>query len=252
MDTVHKVVDAASKAIWGETTDQQKGQQAEEPVSGAQGKGTATDPYDGGNREEQPGAPRITENTGPKTKSASTSTEDEPASKTPADESAPKSASGSKKGGEDGKQGNPKPEEDNSNNKTKKEDKAAIDSKSQSNKDQKDEESSRRGNRKEDSKSGKGESTESKKKSEDDDIEYSDEPAHVSEEALKGPKGEPVIPEFEPNDRGADSEGKVGDEQGKKDKQKQASAAEGDSGGEGDHKKHGLGSKMKEKLHLGK
>ncbi|KAA8652600.1 hypothetical protein EYZ11_003727 [Aspergillus tanneri] len=35
----------------------------EEPLSGVQGKGTATDPYDAGNRDEQPGAPRSQQNT---------------------------------------------------------------------------------------------------------------------------------------------------------------------------------------------
>lgn len=35
----------------------------EEPLSGIQGKGTATDPYDAGNRDEQPGAPHGQQNT---------------------------------------------------------------------------------------------------------------------------------------------------------------------------------------------
>ncbi|GFF34740.1 hypothetical protein IFM58399_03977 [Aspergillus lentulus] len=38
-------------------------QHGEEPVSGVQGRGTPTDPYDAGNRDEQPGAPQTQDNT---------------------------------------------------------------------------------------------------------------------------------------------------------------------------------------------
>ncbi|PYI08984.1 hypothetical protein BO78DRAFT_267118, partial [Aspergillus sclerotiicarbonarius CBS 121057] len=38
-------------------------QHGDEPLSGIQGKGTATDPYDAGNRDEQPGAPTTKDNT---------------------------------------------------------------------------------------------------------------------------------------------------------------------------------------------
>lgn len=49
METVHKVINTASNAIWGEgnTT----AQEHDEPISGVQGKGSSTDPYDAGNRE---------------------------------------------------------------------------------------------------------------------------------------------------------------------------------------------------------
>ncbi|KAI9928205.1 hypothetical protein ASPWEDRAFT_170797 [Aspergillus wentii DTO 134E9] len=68
METVHKVVDAASHAIWGEANTQDQHNQSleqhgDEPLSGIQGKGSATDPYDAGNRDEQPGAPSTKENT---------------------------------------------------------------------------------------------------------------------------------------------------------------------------------------------
>lgn len=54
MDTVNKVVTAASTAIWGEdgSQSQQSAQQhGDEPLSGVQGKGVANDPYDAGNRD---------------------------------------------------------------------------------------------------------------------------------------------------------------------------------------------------------
>ncbi|EAW13122.1 uncharacterized protein ACLA_015640 [Aspergillus clavatus NRRL 1] len=38
-------------------------QHGEEPLSGVQGRGTATDPYDAGNRDEQPDAPATKDNT---------------------------------------------------------------------------------------------------------------------------------------------------------------------------------------------
>ncbi|KAJ5160084.1 Solid-state culture expressed protein (Aos23) [Penicillium canariense] len=67
MDAVSKVVNAASTAIWGDSsaTQQQSTPQSEEPISGVQGKGVANDPYDAGNREEQPDAPSSEENTAP-------------------------------------------------------------------------------------------------------------------------------------------------------------------------------------------
>ena len=51
METIANVVNTATKAIWGEqpnptTTNETAGS---EPVSGMQGKGTVTDPYDQGN-----------------------------------------------------------------------------------------------------------------------------------------------------------------------------------------------------------
>lgn len=59
METVNKVVHAASTAIWGEGHDNQSTQpHGEEPISGVQGKGAANDPYDAGNRDEQPSAPQ--------------------------------------------------------------------------------------------------------------------------------------------------------------------------------------------------
>jgi hypothetical protein len=47
MDTVNKVVSAASHAVWGE----EQNKPGEEPVSGQKGQGTATDPYDAGNKD---------------------------------------------------------------------------------------------------------------------------------------------------------------------------------------------------------
>ncbi|KAJ5152282.1 hypothetical protein N7492_010577 [Penicillium capsulatum] len=66
MDTVNKVVTAASTAIWGENdprAQQSVQQHGEEPLSGVQGKGVTNDPYDAGNREEQPNAPSTDVNT---------------------------------------------------------------------------------------------------------------------------------------------------------------------------------------------
>ncbi|KAJ5690162.1 hypothetical protein N7462_004554 [Penicillium macrosclerotiorum] len=71
MEAVNKVVHAASTAIWGEqdTNSNQPNEQnvpyGEEPISGVQGKGLANDPYDAGNREEQPDAPFSDANTAP-------------------------------------------------------------------------------------------------------------------------------------------------------------------------------------------
>ncbi|KAJ5617063.1 hypothetical protein N7537_002177 [Penicillium hordei] len=65
METVNKYVNAASTAIWGESNSPQAQQHGEEPISGVQGKGRATDPYDAGNRDEQPGAIQSEVNTAP-------------------------------------------------------------------------------------------------------------------------------------------------------------------------------------------
>jgi hypothetical protein len=46
MDTVNKVAKAATKAIWGETSNETSG---EEPVSGQMGNVAAGEPYDAGN-----------------------------------------------------------------------------------------------------------------------------------------------------------------------------------------------------------
>lgn len=51
METVNKYVNAASTVIWGENSSPQAQQHGEEPLSGVQGQGSATDPYDGGNRD---------------------------------------------------------------------------------------------------------------------------------------------------------------------------------------------------------
>ncbi|KAI9370801.1 hypothetical protein BJX61DRAFT_514077 [Aspergillus egyptiacus] len=63
MESITHAVQNASNAIWSEVdairghqtqqADQGAQQHGEEPISGVQGKGTATDPYDAGNREEQ-------------------------------------------------------------------------------------------------------------------------------------------------------------------------------------------------------
>jgi hypothetical protein len=47
METVNKVYHAASHAVWGD----EQNKSGEEPVSGETGQGTATDPYDAGNKE---------------------------------------------------------------------------------------------------------------------------------------------------------------------------------------------------------
>lgn len=53
METVSKVVNAATAALWGDdsTAEQQTTPHGEEPIAGVQGKGSSTDPYDAGNRE---------------------------------------------------------------------------------------------------------------------------------------------------------------------------------------------------------
>ncbi|RDW63028.1 uncharacterized protein DSM5745_10139 [Aspergillus mulundensis] len=73
--TAQQAVQSASNAVWneidalrsGQETEQrvpqQQQQHGDEPMSGIQGKGTATDPYDAGNRDEQLGAPISKNNT---------------------------------------------------------------------------------------------------------------------------------------------------------------------------------------------
>lgn len=51
METVNKYVNAASTVIWGGDNSPQAQQHGEEPISGVQGRGRATDPYDAGNRD---------------------------------------------------------------------------------------------------------------------------------------------------------------------------------------------------------
>jgi hypothetical protein len=53
METVNKVINTASNAIWGENDaqSQQAQQSHDEPISGVQGKGFANDPFDAGNRD---------------------------------------------------------------------------------------------------------------------------------------------------------------------------------------------------------
>ncbi|EED22009.1 solid-state culture expressed protein (Aos23), putative [Talaromyces stipitatus ATCC 10500] len=63
IQSVDKVVEAGKKAIWGESTTDSQQQTStshgEEPVAGKRGLGTATDPYDAGNRDEQYDAPPV-------------------------------------------------------------------------------------------------------------------------------------------------------------------------------------------------
>ncbi|KAL2830026.1 hypothetical protein BDW59DRAFT_29542 [Aspergillus cavernicola] len=69
MDTITHAVQNAGNAIWNEvdalrgTGEQQTAGQGVEPISGIQGKGTVDDPYDAGNRDEQPNAPETNSNT---------------------------------------------------------------------------------------------------------------------------------------------------------------------------------------------
>lgn len=70
MESVNKVISTASHAIWGDNdaqSQQAQSQQAQqshdEPISGVQGKGFASDPFDAGNRDEQPDAPVSDANT---------------------------------------------------------------------------------------------------------------------------------------------------------------------------------------------
>ncbi|PWY94307.1 hypothetical protein BO94DRAFT_328064 [Aspergillus sclerotioniger CBS 115572] len=69
METINDTFTNASNSLWSEVHPTQtpdnpySSQHGDEPLSGIQGKGTATDPYDAGNRDEQPGAPTTKENT---------------------------------------------------------------------------------------------------------------------------------------------------------------------------------------------
>ncbi|PYH82606.1 hypothetical protein BO82DRAFT_401251 [Aspergillus uvarum CBS 121591] len=66
METLNRTFSNATTALWNEFQpgeQQQLQPHGDEPLSGIQGKGTATDPYDGGNRDDQPGAPRSQANT---------------------------------------------------------------------------------------------------------------------------------------------------------------------------------------------
>ncbi|RJE20969.1 hypothetical protein PHISCL_06705 [Aspergillus sclerotialis] len=57
METVNKIFESASTALWPPSQPQNEHQDieqhGEEPLSGVQGQGTATDPYDAGNRDTQ-------------------------------------------------------------------------------------------------------------------------------------------------------------------------------------------------------
>ncbi|CEJ58666.1 hypothetical protein PMG11_07316 [Penicillium brasilianum] len=64
MEAVSKVVNAATTALWGDGSTVQQ-QHGEEPIAGVQGKGNFNDPFDAGNREEQPDAPSSEGNTAP-------------------------------------------------------------------------------------------------------------------------------------------------------------------------------------------
>lgn len=67
MEAVSKVVNAATAALWGDgsTAQQQSTPHGEEPIAGVQGSGEPNDPYDAGNREEQPEASISEGNTAP-------------------------------------------------------------------------------------------------------------------------------------------------------------------------------------------
>ncbi|KAL4973152.1 hypothetical protein BDW66DRAFT_108988 [Aspergillus desertorum] len=87
METITQAVQSASNALWNEVDALRGGQQTkteqrvpqqqqhgEEPLSGVQGKGTATDPYDAGNRDDQLGAPISKDNTAAMTEAFSSTT----------------------------------------------------------------------------------------------------------------------------------------------------------------------------------
>ncbi|KAL4941058.1 hypothetical protein BDV06DRAFT_195249 [Aspergillus oleicola] len=72
METVQNAVQNASNAVWNgvdalrgtnQQNEQRVNQNGDEPMSGIQGKGTVSDPYDAGNRDEQIGAPINKDNT---------------------------------------------------------------------------------------------------------------------------------------------------------------------------------------------
>ncbi|KAL4821238.1 hypothetical protein BDW67DRAFT_150286 [Aspergillus spinulosporus] len=87
METITHAVQSASNALWNEVDALRGGQQTQteqripqqqqhgdEPLSGIQGKGTATDPYDAGNRDDQLGAPISKDNTAAMTEPLSSTT----------------------------------------------------------------------------------------------------------------------------------------------------------------------------------
>lgn len=51
IETVDKAVNAGKRAIWGNSNNDTNKPHGEEPISGVTGKGSATDPYDAGNRD---------------------------------------------------------------------------------------------------------------------------------------------------------------------------------------------------------
>ncbi|KAL4735334.1 hypothetical protein BDV11DRAFT_196200 [Aspergillus similis] len=87
METITHAVQSASNALWNEVDALRGGQQTQteqrvpqqqqhgdEPMSGIQGKGTVTDPYDAGNRDDQLGAPISKDNTAAMTEPLSSTT----------------------------------------------------------------------------------------------------------------------------------------------------------------------------------
>ncbi|KAL4988537.1 hypothetical protein BDW68DRAFT_187167 [Aspergillus falconensis] len=87
METITQAVQSASNALWNEVDALRGGQQGQteqrvpqqqqhgdEPMSGIQGKGTVTDPYDAGNRDDQLGAPISKDNTAAMTEPISSTT----------------------------------------------------------------------------------------------------------------------------------------------------------------------------------
>ncbi|KAL3473143.1 hypothetical protein BJX99DRAFT_202609 [Aspergillus californicus] len=88
METITHAVQNAGNALWGQQGEQRQ-QHGEEPVSGIQGKGTVTDPYDAGNRDEQPFAPKTTSNTAVMTEPVSSTIPDRShTTQTPSDKAA--------------------------------------------------------------------------------------------------------------------------------------------------------------------
>ena len=58
MEAANKILESASTVLWGPSQPQNEHQDVEqhgeEPLSGVQGQGTATDPYDAGNKDSMP------------------------------------------------------------------------------------------------------------------------------------------------------------------------------------------------------
>jgi len=72
MESVSKALDVGKKMIWGDastsaapTEENNTSTSREEPISGVTGEGTTLNPYDAGNREDQPEAPPPTEDSDP-------------------------------------------------------------------------------------------------------------------------------------------------------------------------------------------